>query len=58
MTIKDRLQNVDRRTLPERVFDLIVAGVIHPQSGMKWKDAPKAKKAARRRVQASRRRNR
>lgn len=51
-------ENVNRQTLPERMFDLILAGRIRNQTGMRLFKANPAKKAARKRVQAARRRNR
>lgn len=58
MDISKKLRDVDRRALPERVFDLILAGIVRNQTGMRLFPANKAKKAARRRAMLARRRNR
>lgn len=43
----------------DRVWDLMMAGIIHNHTGMSTgRSASKAKKAARKRAQASRKRNR
>lgn len=51
-------RQVKLQSLPERMWDSILAGYVRNQTGMRLKPAGKAKKAARRRAMLARRRNR